>query len=128
MLWGSGLAVFTISKSFVQNEELENQKLEQLALLKDLEEQKAKLEQMLLESQQEKNQLEMVVTHEEPQPESIISDRGGGSAETTQVCWVLIILSCSSCFSRGVVRYLSFRDCSSSPFFGVFASFLVWDE
>lgn len=77
--------MFTSSKSFVQNEELEKEKLEQLALLKDLEEQKAKLEQMLLESQQEKNQLKMVVTHEEHQPESIISDQGGGSADTTQV-------------------------------------------
>ncbi|XP_029699823.1 uncharacterized protein cep295 isoform X2 [Takifugu rubripes] len=67
------------------NEELEKAKLEQLALLRDLEEQKAKLEQMLLESQQEKNQLQMVVTHGEHQPESIISDHGGGSAETTQL-------------------------------------------
>lgn len=75
--------MFTISKSFVQNEELEREKLEQLALLKDLEEQKAKLEQML---QQEKNQVKMVVTHEEHQAESVISDHGGGSAETTQVC------------------------------------------
>ncbi|XP_056905627.1 uncharacterized protein cep295 isoform X3 [Takifugu flavidus] len=67
------------------NEELEKAKLEQLALLRDLEEQKAKLEQMLLESQQEKNQLQTVVTHGEHQPESIISDHGGGSAETTQL-------------------------------------------
>lgn len=78
--------MFTISKPLVQNEELEREKLEQLVLLQDLEEQKAKLEQMLLESQQEKHQLKMVVAHEEPQPESIISDHGGGSAETTQVC------------------------------------------
>lgn len=85
--------MLTISKSFVQNEELEKAKLEQLTLLRDLEEQKANLEQMLLESQQEKNQLQTVVTHGEHQPESIISDHGGGSAETTQVCSVLIVLS-----------------------------------
>lgn len=69
----------------MQNEELEKEKLEQLVLLKDLEEQREKLERMLLESQQE-NQLKMVVAHGEHQPESITSDHGGGSAETTQVC------------------------------------------
>lgn len=76
--------------NLLQNEKLEKEKLEQLALLRDLEEQKAKLEQMLLESQQENNQLKMVVTHEEHQA-SIISDHGGGSAETTQVCCLIIL-------------------------------------
>lgn len=75
--------VFTISKPFVQDEELEREKLEQLALLQELEEQKAKLEQ-LLKSQQEIKRLH--VTHEQVQPESFISDHEVSSAEATDVC------------------------------------------
>lgn len=84
------IAVFTISKPFVQDEELEREKLEQLALLQELEEQKAKLEQ-LLKSQQESKRIH--VTREEDQPESFISDHEVSSAETTDVCSFLINLT-----------------------------------
>lgn len=77
--------VFTISKSLIQVDELEREKLEQLSLLQDLEEQKAKLEQML-KSEQERKRLNMVVTHEDHQPDSIMSDHEVSSAETTEVC------------------------------------------
>lgn len=77
------IAVFTISKPFVQDEELDREKLEQLALLQELEGQKAKLEQ-LLKSQQDRKRLH--VTHEEDQPESFISDYEVSSAEATDVC------------------------------------------
>lgn len=76
--------MFTISKPFAQDEKLEREKLEQLALLQELEEQKAKLEQMLQRSQQDRNQLKVVVTHEEHQPESFESHEVS-SAETTDV-------------------------------------------
>lgn len=80
----------TVSKPFVQDEELEREKLEQLALLQELEREKAQLDQ-LLKSQQEDKQLH--ITHEENQPESLIYEREVSSAETTDVNSFLIMLT-----------------------------------
>lgn len=49
---------------YVQEEELEREKQEQVVLLHELEEQKAKLEQMLLEAQQEREHLKAAVAQE----------------------------------------------------------------
>lgn len=62
-------------------------------MLQELEGQKAKLEE-LLKSQQESNRLH--VTHEEDRPESFISDHEVSSAEATDVCSFLIILTLHS--------------------------------
>lgn len=48
----------------VQEEELEREKQEQVALLQELEEQKAKLEQMLLEARQEREHLKAAAAQE----------------------------------------------------------------
>lgn len=85
--------MFTIFGPSVQDEELEREKLEQLALLQELEEQKAQLEQMLLKCQQERQQPKVVVTHEEHQPESFPSDHEVSSTEGSDVGQVLITLS-----------------------------------
>lgn len=50
-----------------QEEELERQKQEQVALLRELEEQRVKLEQMLLEAQQEREHLKAAVRAREQQ-------------------------------------------------------------
>lgn len=53
-----------------QQEELERQKQEQVALLQELEEQKVKLEQMLLEAQQERERLKAAVQARDQQARS----------------------------------------------------------
>lgn len=53
-----------------QQEELERQKQEQVALLQELEEQKVKLEQMLLEAQQERERLKAAVQARDQQAHS----------------------------------------------------------
>lgn len=62
---------------FVQEEELEREKQQQVVLLQELEEQKDKLEQMLIEAQQEREHLQAAVTQEEPinQPEVPVRDQ-----------------------------------------------------
>lgn len=62
---------------FVQEDELESQKQQQMVLLQELEEQKAKLEQMLLEAQQEREDLKAAVSQDVPtqQPDVPVRDR-----------------------------------------------------
>lgn len=62
---------------YVQEEELEREKQEQVVLLQELEEQKAKLEQMLLEAQQEREHLKAAVAQE-------VSTNQSGSAHSDQ--------------------------------------------
>lgn len=66
--------LITVSSYFfnfvAQQEELEKQKQEQVALLQELEEQKVKLEQMLLEAQQEREHLKAAVQARDEQARS----------------------------------------------------------
>lgn len=80
--------------SFVQEEELEGQKQEQVVLLKELEEQKAKLEQMLLEAQQEREHLKAAVTQEAPvnQPEVPACDQEVTSVAPARVSKIFSVL------------------------------------
>lgn len=69
--------LFLYSSFFLQEEELEREKQQQLVLLQELEEQKAKLEQLLHEAQQEREHLKAAVTQELPvnQPEAPVHDQ-----------------------------------------------------
>lgn len=58
---------FFLFRPETQQEELERQKQEQVALLRELEEQRVKLEQMLLEAQQEREHLKAAVRAREQQ-------------------------------------------------------------
>lgn len=72
------MATDTVFKPiYVQEEELEREKQQQVVLLQELEEQKAKLEQMLIEAQQEREHLKAAVTQEVPinQTEVTVHDR-----------------------------------------------------
>lgn len=82
---------------YVQEEELEREKQEQVALLQELEEQKAKLEQMLLEARQEREHLKAAVAQEVSmnRPGSPDSHQDVTPGLITEVCFHLkYILSC----------------------------------
>lgn len=90
---------------YVQEEELEREKQEQVVLLQELEEQKAKLEQMLLEARQEREHLKAAVAQEVSvnQSGSPDSHQDATPGLITEVCLHLLVSTvapslCSSHF------------------------------